>query len=89
MSDKNRNIRKNRINKKGKKEDSRRTPTEQIRVRGIEDIREINTSDYELLRKLMTEHGRIMPARFSGLTAKQQRKVKRAIKRARTMGLLP
>lgn len=89
MLDKSRNMKKNKGNKKGKKEDSRKTQTEQIRVRGIEDIKEINTSDYELLRKLMTEHGRIMPARFSGLTAKQQRKVKRAIRRARTMGLLP
>ncbi len=49
----------------------------------------IDYKDHELLRKFMTERGKIMPGRFMGTTAKQQREIKRAIRRARVMGLLP
>jgi len=86
-------LKKRKMMKKGrdKKEDSRKTKMQMDhpRVRGLEGIKEVNTSDHEFLKKLMTDHGRIMPARYSGLNAKQQRKVKQAIKRARVMGLLP
>lgn len=49
----------------------------------------VNFRDYELLRKFMTERGKIMPRRFTGATAVQQRRIRRAIRRARVMGLLP
>lgn len=49
----------------------------------------IHFRDYEQLRKFMTEGGKIMPRRFTGLTAAQQRRVAKAIRRARVMGLLP
>ncbi|MBU1694461.1 MAG: 30S ribosomal protein S18 [Verrucomicrobia bacterium] len=49
----------------------------------------VDYRDYELLRKFMTERGKIMPRRFTGATACQQRKIRRAIRRARVMGLLP
>ena len=55
----------------------------------IEGWQEVDYRDYELLRKFMTERGKIMPGRISGTTAKQQRQIKRAIRRARVMGLLP
>jgi len=49
----------------------------------------IDYKDYELLRKFMTERGKIVPGRFTGTTSKQQREIKRAIRRARVMGMLP
>ena len=49
----------------------------------------VDYKDYELLRKFMTERGKIIPGRFLGTSAKQQRQIKRAIRRARVMGLLP
>jgi small subunit ribosomal protein S18 len=49
----------------------------------------IDYKDHEMLRKFMTERGKIVPSRFVGTTAKQQRQIKRAIRRARVMGLLP
>ena len=49
----------------------------------------IDYKDHELLRKFMTERGKIVPSRFVGTTAKQQRQIKRAIRKARVMGLLP
>lgn len=50
------------------------------------------TIDYKnvaLLRKFITGEGKILPRRVSGLTAKQQRYMAKAIKNARMMGLLP
>jgi small subunit ribosomal protein S18 len=55
----------------------------------LEGVNEIDYKDYELLRKFMTEHGKIIPRRLTGVNAKQQRQVTRAIRRARVMGLLP
>lgn len=50
------------------------------------------TIDYKEVRKLqrfLTERGKILPRRATGLTAKQQRQIARAIKRARHIALLP
>jgi small subunit ribosomal protein S18 len=43
----------------------------------------------EVLRRFISPEGKILPARRTGLTAKHQRKVTRAIKQARAIGLLP
>ena len=43
----------------------------------------------KLLRQFMTERGKIIPRRISGNTAKTQRKLALAIKRARQLALLP
>ena len=53
------------------------------------DIRHVDYKDVDLLKQFVNPHGRIMSRQRSGLTAKQQREVERAIKRARFMGLLP
>ncbi len=53
------------------------------KVEGI-DYKEINK-----LRKYITERGKILPRRISGNCAKHQRQVTLAIKRARTIALLP
>ncbi|MEA5472441.1 30S ribosomal protein S18 [Spirulina sp. 06S082] len=49
----------------------------------------IDYKDIELLRKFITERGKILPRRITNLTAKQQRDLTLAIKRARYMSLLP
>ncbi len=61
-----------------------------VRRRGanLEGVKDINPFDYELLRKFVTEYGKIMPARFTGASPRQQRQLARAIRRARVMGLL-
>ena len=53
------------------------------------DIQHVDYKDVDLLRKFINPHGRIMGRTKSGLTAKQQRSVEAAIKRARFMALLP
>jgi len=55
----------------------------------LEGVTQVDFKDQELLKKFVTEHGKIMPRRLTGANAKQQRQVKRAIRRARTLGLLP
>ncbi|KRH95518.1 30S ribosomal protein S18 [Cylindrospermopsis raciborskii CHAB3438] len=49
----------------------------------------IDYKDVELLRKFMTERGKILPRRITGLTSQQQRQLTLAIKRARILALLP
>ena len=49
----------------------------------------INHMDHQLLRRFTTERGKILPSRFSGSCAKHQRKLTKAIKRARNIGLTP
>ena len=49
---------------------------------------EIDYKQADLLKKFMTERGRILPRRISGNCAKHQRQLATAIKRARTMLLV-
>jgi small subunit ribosomal protein S18 len=49
----------------------------------------IDYKDSDLLRRFVTERGKIIPRRISGATQEQQRKLTIAIKRARFLGLLP
>ena len=80
-----------------KKEKKKRAPrrdakTEEpgrVRTRLLKADQQVDYRDYEVLRKFMTERGKITPGRITGANAKQQRQVKRAIRRARVMGLLP
>lgn len=53
------------------------------------DIQKVDYKDIELLKQFINPHGRILGRRRSNLTAKQQRAVEEAIKRARFMALLP
>lgn len=59
------------------------------RVSPIKPDEPIDYKDVDLLRKFVTERGKILPRRITGLTAKQQRDLTQAIKRARILALLP
>ncbi len=52
-------------------------------------ITEIDYKDVRLLRRFVTEQGKIMPRRVTGSSAKMHRKLVRAIKRARNVALMP
>jgi len=43
----------------------------------------------DVLRRFLTESGKILPRRITGTSAKNQRKLVREIKRARYLGMLP
>ena len=59
------------------------------RVSPISPKDPIDYKDVDLLRKYITERGKILPRRITGLTCKQQRDLTQAIKRARILALLP
>lgn len=52
-------------------------------------VTEVNFKDVELLKQFTTERGKILPRRITGVTAKQQRYITKAIKRARCIALMP
>jgi small subunit ribosomal protein S18 len=52
-------------------------------------IKEIDYKDIETLTKFVTEKGKILPRRITGVSANAQRQLTSAIKRARHMALLP
>jgi len=49
---------------------------------------EIDWRDAQLMGRFVSERGKIVPRRVSGVTAKHQRKISKSIKRARQMSLL-
>lgn len=50
---------------------------------------EIDYKDVNTLKNYITESGKIVPSRITGTSAKYQRQLARAIKRARYLALLP
>ena len=52
-------------------------------------IKYIDYKDPEFLKKFVNEQGKILPRRITGTSLKYQRKVAKAIKRARHLSLLP
>ncbi|MCP8617221.1 30S ribosomal protein S18 [Salirhabdus salicampi] len=55
----------------------------------VNKITHIDYKDVDLLKKFISERGKILPRRVTGTSAKYQRKLTKAIKRARQMALLP
>ena len=53
----------------------------------IENNQKINYKDIDLLKLFVTEQGKILPRRATGVTVQQQRKLAKAIKRARILSL--
>jgi small subunit ribosomal protein S18 len=49
----------------------------------------IDYKDVRLLQRYVSERGKIVPSRITAVSAKKQRELARAIKRARFLGLLP
>ena len=52
-------------------------------------ITKIDYKDVKLLSRYIFEKGKIIPSRITSVSAKKQRELARAIKRARYIGLLP
>ena len=49
----------------------------------------IDYKDTRLLQRYVSERGKIVPARITAVSAKKQRELSQAIKRARHLGLMP
>lgn len=55
----------------------------------LKKAQSVDYKDVELLRRFITERGKILPRRITGTCARHQRMLSRAIKRARMIALLP
>ena len=53
------------------------------------DAPKIDYKDVKLLSGFLSERGKIVPSRITAVSAKKQRELAKAIKRARHLGLLP
>ncbi len=67
----------------------KRAPRRKVCTFCVDKATEIDYKDTVKLRKFITENGKILPRRMSGVCAKHQRMLTTAIKRAREMALLP
>ena len=54
-----------------------------------ENAPKIDYKDTRLLQRYISERGKIVPSRITAVSAKKQRELARAIKRARFLALLP
>jgi len=54
-----------------------------------DNIKKINYKDVNMLKRFVSDRGKILPRRVTGNSAKAQRKLTIAIKRARHLALLP
>ena len=52
-------------------------------------IRYVDYKDDRTLGRFITDHGKILPSRLSGMCARHQRQLSTAIKRARYLALIP
>ena len=55
----------------------------------VDGVKEIDYKDVNMLKAYITETGKIVPSRVTGTSAKYQRQLATAIKRARFLALLP
>lgn len=54
-----------------------------------QDVKEIDYKDTRVLKDYIMESGRIVPSRITGTSARYQRQLTTAIKRARFLALIP
>lgn len=66
-----------------------RRPKKKVCLFCVDKIDHIDYKDTAKLRRYVSERGKIIPRRISGNCAKHQRQLTVAIKRARTIALLP
>ena len=63
--------------------------TQKQKLSVISINQKIDYKDIDLLKLFITEQGKILPRRATGITVQQQRQLTKAIKRARILSLLP
>jgi len=71
------------------RQDRARRPRKKVCGFCVDKIDSIDYKELGRLRKFVTERGKILPRRISGNCAKHQRQLTVAIKRARSVALLP
>lgn len=78
----------NSSNSRGDRRKSRDRGDAAKQRRSLDGVKTIDSRDYDLLTRFVTEYGKILPARLTGANPKQQRQIKRSVRRARNIGLM-
>lgn len=60
-----------------------------MNTKNTNNLKHIDYKDVETLKKFLDPHSRILPRSQTKISAKNQRKIARSVKRARFMALLP
>lgn len=71
-----------------KEKDDKSSRTVRRIVRTKEEVAAMNPADKDSLDKFVTHHGKILPQRVTGISAKQQRMVKKTVKQARNKNVI-
>ena len=71
------------------KRDKIRRPRRKVCQCCVDHVDHVDYKDMATLRRFVSERGKILPRRVTGICAKHQRKSNLAIKRARAIALLP
>ena len=64
-------------------------PVQKQKLSPLSINQKIDYKDIDLLKLFITEQGKLLPRRATGVTVQQQRQIAKAIKRARVLSLLP
>lgn len=78
-----------------KKDDKKNNPSRQLFKRRkfcrftAEKIAEVDYKDINILKEMISENGKLIPARITGTKSRYQRQLSTAVKRARFLALLP
>lgn len=83
------NVKKQNVIYDDKTPKKRRPVNKKVCLFCADKVEAIDYKDVARLKRFMTEKGKIIPRRASGVCAKHQRELTNAIKRARVMALLP
>ncbi len=70
-------------------EDKPRTPRRSTSLLSGDKTLVIDYKNPQLLKAFLTDRGKVVPARISGVSARQQRQITKAVKRARMLALIP
>jgi small subunit ribosomal protein S18 len=85
-------LRQNRFNRNqpdGQQQRARRNEPPRRKRNPLKGIEYVDYTNTKLLQRFINDQGKILPKRITGVTAKQQRAVSRAVKYARHLALLP
>ncbi len=72
-----------------KKFPPKRAPKRKVCLFCVDNVKSIDYKDGSKLKRYMTEKGKILPRRQTGVCAAHQRELSAAIKRARVMAIVP
>lgn len=72
-----------------RRHEPRRTPTPRRNPLDAAGVTYLDYKDTDLLRRFLSDRGKIRSRRITGVSAQQQRQLARAVRNAREMALLP